>query len=172
MPSKKRNPSEELRQKGLSKDKPTLKIQGLYFYNLGNTTLQCLKDNNIISADLGIYGNKKPDQIVIRPDDRSILAYVEYKTEREFNTEAKRLAAFNEQIFVVQQIGCPLYIITDGTNTEWINPFQSIPGNNEKDNKNGKRVQILDEVGNPIRRSFNPELIKNSQNRSNEFKKL
>ena len=55
----KKDPSEELRQRGLTKDKPTLKIQDLYFYNLGSTTLECLKDNGIINANLGIYGKKK-----------------------------------------------------------------------------------------------------------------
>ena len=56
--SKKRDPSEEIRKKGLSKDKPTLKIQDLYFYDLGDTTLQCLKDNGFISSNLGAYGKK------------------------------------------------------------------------------------------------------------------
>lgn len=172
MAKARKDPSEELRQKGLSKDKPTLKISDLYFYNLGNTTLQCLKDNGIISGNLGSFSNKKPDQIVVKPDDRSIVVYVEFKQPKEFNKESKKLAAFNEQIFAVKHLGCPLYIITDGTQTEWLNPFQSIPGKDDKDSKNGVRVAILDEIGNPLTRKFDPEEIKHSSNRANEYKKL
>lgn len=164
--------SEDMRKKGLSKDKPTLKIQEYYFYNLGETTLQCLQDNGIISADYGAYGKKKPDQLVVSPTDRSIIAYIEYKQPKEFNSEAKRLKAFNEQIFAVKKIGCPLFIITDGTEAEWLNPFQSESGKDDSDRKNGKRVKIQDELGNPISRSFNPEEIKTKKNRSTEFKKL
>lgn len=169
---KKKDPSEELRQRGLTKDKPTLKIHNLYFYNLGNTTLQCLQDNGIINVTLGTYGNKKPDQIVVEPVSRFIVAYIEYKQPKEFDTESKKIGTFNEQIFAVKQIKCPLYIITDGTTTEWLNPYQSIPGDNDKDKQNGVRVRILDEVGNPLSRSFEPEKIKGMKNKVNEYKKL
>ena len=168
----KKDPSEELRQRGLSKDRPTLKIQNLYFYNLGATTLKCLQDNGIINVNLGTFGNKKPDQIVVDPDSRSIVAYIEYKKAKEFDTDAKKMGAFNEQIFVVKQIKCPLYIITDGTTTEWLNAFQSTPGADEKDRKNGNRVLIQDELGNPITRPFNPIQIKDSKKKNIEFKKL
>ncbi len=168
----KKDPSEELRQRGLTKDKPTLKIQDLYFYNLGATTLQCLQDNGIINVNIGIYGKKKPDQIVVDPISRAVVAYVEYKQPKEFDTESKKMGAFNEQIFAVKQIECPLFIITDGTTTEWLNPFQSVAGLDDKDKKNGTRVKILDEIGNPIVRSFEPEKIKVLKNKGNEFKKL
>jgi len=168
----KKDPSEELRKRSLSKDKPTLKIQNLYFYNLGETTLQCLQDNGIINVTLGSYKNKKPDQIVVDPSTRSIVAYIEYKKPKEFNTDAKKLVAFNEQIFVVKQVRCPLFILTDGTTTEWLNAYQSVPGNDEKDKKNGTRVSILDEIGNPLTCSFEPEKLNGMGNKINEIKKL
>lgn len=168
----KKDPSEELRQRGLTKDKPTLRINEFYFYNLGATTLSCLMNNGIIDVNYGSYGNKKPDQIVVNPETRSIVAYVEYKQPKEFKSETQKLKAFNEQIHVVKQIKCPLFIITDGTQTEWLNTFQSVGGDNDKDAVNGTRVIILDELGKPITKPFEPDKIKDMVNKNNEYKKL
>jgi type I restriction-modification system DNA methylase subunit len=122
--------SEELLQRNLLK-KPE-KIGKWDFYNIGNTTLKALKENNIIrNVDYGAVERKKVDAIIVFR--KNVIAVIEYKKPAEFNTKEKQKKAIQQEIEVAKKLGCRLIIATDTQETIWVN---ALTGKEIKDEKN------------------------------------
>jgi type I restriction-modification system DNA methylase subunit len=111
--------SEELLQRGLNK-KPE-KIGRWDFYNIGSTSIRALKENNIIhNIDYGkIIERKKVDGIIVR--QKEVIAIIENKTPKEFNTKVKQNKAIKQELAVAKKLGCPVIIATDTLQTIWVN---------------------------------------------------
>lgn len=75
--------SEELLQRGLSKDNPTARIGKWDYYAIGTTTLKALKSAKIIhNLDYGDLENKKIDALLVHK--KEVIAVVEFKQPKEF----------------------------------------------------------------------------------------
>ncbi len=111
--------SEELLQRGL--DKKTEKIGKWYFYNIGATSIKALKEYNIIrNVDYGqAIERKKVDGIIVY--QKNVIAIIENKTPKEFNTKAKQNKAIKQELTVAKKLDCPILIATDTQQTIWIN---------------------------------------------------
>ena|ERR1051326_5262567 len=106
--------SEELLQRDL-KENPE-KIGTWAFYNIGSTTINQLKKAGIIKKfDYGNIGNKKVDGIIV--DHKKVLAIVEYKDAKEFNTQKKKKDAIQQVIEVAKKLKVQLIIATDTQET-------------------------------------------------------
>ena len=129
--------SEELLQRDLIKNPD--KIGTWNFYNIGSTTVKTLKSANIIrNIDYGKdIDQKKIDALITKEKD--IIAIIEYKSPRNFNTEYKKNKAINQEINVAKQLNTKLMIATDTKETLWINV---LTGNTIKD-ENGKDFKYL-----------------------------
>lgn len=73
--------SEELIQKNLTEKGISF---GKYeFYNIGNTTINALKNYNIVpNKDYGKYKNLKPDALLVNRNNKNniqVIAVIEYK---------------------------------------------------------------------------------------------
>ncbi len=149
--------SEELLQRGLIKDSE--KIGKWEFYNIGATTLKALKRHKKIrDIDYGILEQKKPDALIIQ--QKQVIAVIEYKTPKEFKTEAQKKKAIKQEIEVAQKLGAKIFIATDTKEAVWVN---ASTGN-----------RIGDESGKEIKTLFDPknekvaELIKKIYDSINE----
>jgi type I restriction-modification system DNA methylase subunit len=126
--------SEELLQRDLLKNPE--KIGTWNFYNIGSTTVKQLKEADIIrSVDYGDVLNKKVDGIITK--QKEVIAIVENKSPREFNTKNKKDKAILQEIGVARKLRTKLIIVTDTQETLWIN---ATTGNSVRD-KNGKELK-------------------------------
>ena len=132
--------SEELLQRNLVSNPE--KIGKWDFYNIGATTLNALKKyKKIRDTDYGILERKKPDALIIQ--QKQVVAVVEYKTPKEFRTEAQKDKAIKQEIEVAKALKAKIFIATDTKETVWVN---SLTEN-----------RILDENGKEIKALFNPK---------------
>ena len=132
--------SEELLQRDLIKNPE--KIGTWNFYNIGATTVNGLKEYEIIrSVDYGKVSRKKVDAIITR--QKEVIAIVEYKSPKQFNTKEKKNKAIQQEIEVAKKLKTKLIIATDTQETLWINVAT---GNSVKDVK-----------GNDLKYLFNPK---------------
>ena len=116
------------------------------YYRLGNTTLGQLRKAGIIpKKHYASIGRKKPDGLVIHQG--RIIATVEYKPPGHLASEKKLAKAIKQEIEVARAL-CRLLIVTDGTQSFWLNALT------------GDR--ILDSNGNEVRDLFHPSLVKNT----------
>jgi type I restriction-modification system DNA methylase subunit len=132
--------SEELLQRNLIKNPE--KIGSWDFYNIGATSINALKEANIIrSIDYGNVGRKKVDGIITK--QKEIIAIVEYKHPKQFNTNAKKNNAILQEIEVAKKLKTKLIIATDTYETLWVNVAT------------GNSVQDIN--GNELKYIFNPK---------------
>jgi type I restriction enzyme M protein len=132
--------SEELLQRDLIKNPE--KIGTWNFYNIGTTTINALKEVDIIrSIDYGDVSRKKVDAIITR--QKEVIAIVEYKSPKQFNTKNKKNSAISQEIEVAKKLKTKLIIATDTQETLWINVAT---GNSIKDSQ-----------GNDFKYLFNPK---------------
>lgn len=132
--------SEELLQRNLIKNPE--KIGTWNFYNIGSTNINALKEAGIIrSIDYGDIALKKVDAIITK--QKEVIAIVEYKQPRQFNTKNKKNEAVLQEIEVAKKLKTKLIIATDTQETLWINVTT---GNSVKD-----------ENGNEFKYFFNPK---------------
>ena len=138
--------SEELLQRDLI-DNPE-KIGNWNFYNIGATTIKNLKQSKIINDfDYESIDKRKPDGLIVY--NKNVLVTIENKKPTEFNTEEKKNKAIKQTVDVAKILKSKLAIITDTTETIWVNAFT------------GDR--IIDEYGKELNMIFNykdPELPK------------
>ena len=138
--------SEELLQRDLI-DNPE-KIGNWNFYNIGATTIKNLKQSKIINDfDYESIDKRKPDGLIVY--NKNVLVTIENKKPTEFNTEEKKNKAIKQAVDVAKILKSKLAIITDTTETIWVNAFT------------GDR--IIDEDGKELNMIFNyrdPELPK------------
>ncbi len=151
--------SEELLQRGLNKEPE--KIGKWDFYNIGSTTIDALKQHNIIrNIDYGAVGRKKVDGIII--DQKNVIAIIENKTPKEFNTQAKQNKAIKQEMAVAKKLDCPIVIATDTQQTIWVNTLTgekilNEDGSDVSDNwsptqvtKNDNLVKLIEKIINSI----------------------
>ncbi|WP_341757393.1 hypothetical protein [Candidatus Tisiphia endosymbiont of Ditula angustiorana] len=125
--------SEELLQRDLIKNPQ--KIGTWNFYNIGATTISALIKADIIrSIDYGDVSNKRVDAIITK--QKEVIAIVEFKLPKNFNTKDKKNNAILQEIEVAKKLKTKLIIATDTLETVWINVAT---GNNVKT----KKVMIL-----------------------------
>ncbi|WP_341754078.1 hypothetical protein [Candidatus Tisiphia endosymbiont of Dioctria rufipes] len=87
--------SEELLQRDLIKNPP--KIGTWNFYNIGATTISALKKYDIIrSIDYGSVEYRKVDAIIVK--QKEVIAIIEYKHPKQFNTVDKKNQAILQGI--------------------------------------------------------------------------
>lgn len=130
--------SEELLQRDLL-DKPE-KIGDWNFYNIGATTINALKNNNIIPQKS--YAQeiklKKPDALIVI--DQNVIALIEHKTPKQLSTDRLKEKAIEQEINVAKAIDANILIVTDTKNiTFWINPHT---GEKIKD-ENGNEITLM-----------------------------
>lgn len=131
--------SEELLQRNLIKNPQ--KIGTWNFYNIGATTISALKGADIIrSIDYGSVECRKVDAIIAK--QKEIIAIIEYKHPKQFNTVDKKNQAILQGIEVAKKLKTKLIIATDTQETLWINVATE---NN-----------IEDANGNAFKYKFNP----------------
>lgn len=132
--------SEELLQRNLVRSPE--KIGTWNFYNIGATTVNALKEANIIrSVDYGNVAQKKVDAIIVK--QKEVIAIIEYKHPRKFNTAGKRDSAISQELEVARRLKAKLIIATDTQETLWIN------------SATGHAIQ--DQNGNDFKYHFNPK---------------
>jgi len=132
--------SEELLQRNLIKNPE--KIGSWDFYNIGTTSINALKESDIIrSVDYGDIARKKVDGIIIK--QKEVIAIVEYKHPKQFNTKNKKNNAILQGIEVAKKLKTKLIIATDTYETLWVNVAT------------GNSVQ--DENGNDFKYIFDPK---------------
>src|SRR5438128_1275195 len=103
--------SEELLQRNLRE-----KIGIWDFYNIGSTTINQLKKLGIIrSIDYGDVERKKVDAIIM--ENKRVIAIIEYKSPRNFNTQNKKNQAIQQEFEVAKKLGTKLIIATDKQET-------------------------------------------------------
>lgn len=128
--------SEELLQRDLIKNPG--KIGTWNFYNIGATSINTLKEAGIIrSIDYGHVSRKKVDAIITR--QKEVIAIVEYKSPKQFNTQKKKNRAILQEIEVAKKLQTKLIIITDTQETIWIN----VATNNRVKDRNGNNLNYL-----------------------------
>ncbi len=110
--------SEELLQRDLIKNPK--KIGTWDFYSIGSTTINNLKEAGIIrSIDYGDISRKKVDGIITK--QKEVVAIIEYKSPKQFNTQEKKNKAILQEIQVAKKLNAKLIIATDTQETIWIN---------------------------------------------------
>jgi len=130
--------SEELLQRDLLKNPQ--KIGTWSFYNIGATTINALKEADIIrSIDYGDVSRKKVDAIITR--QKEVIAIVEYKSPKQFNTKNKKDSAILQEIEVARKLKTKLVIATDTQETLWINVAT---GNSVKDTEGNNFKYLFD----------------------------
>jgi type I restriction-modification system DNA methylase subunit len=118
------------------------------YYRLGATTLDQLRNNGIIpKRDYQKLKAKKPDGLVLYHGD--IKAVVEYKQPKDLASEKQIDKAIKQEIDVAKAL-CKILIVTDGSQTFWINAL------------NGERV--MDAKGHAVSTVFHPFAVKNTAN--------
>lgn len=131
--------SEELLQRGLSKDNPTARIGKWDYYAIGTTTLKALKSAKIIhNLDYGDLENKKIDALLVHK--KEVIAVVEFKQPKEFKTTTQKQKAIAQEIEVARKLGAKILIATDTVEAIWVNVFT--------------QARITDEKGEPITTLF------------------
>lgn len=131
--------SEELLQRNLL-DNPQ-KIGEWNFYNIGSTTIKTLKEHGIIrDIDYGTdVDTKKVDGLIT--DGNRVVAVIENKSPVQFKTEKQKEKAIDQELKVAEKL-TKLLIVTDTTETLWINAMNGEP--------------IKDEKGNQLKQVFKP----------------
>jgi hypothetical protein len=126
----------------------TLPLQiGKYtYYRLGSTTLSQLRTRGIIpKKNYSALEAKKPDGLVVFHG--AIKAVVEYKQPSTLRSEKAIEKAIKQELGVAKAL-CKIMILTDGSQSFWINAL------------NGHR--IVDSGGNELRTVFHPFVAKNT----------
>ena len=128
--------SEELLQRDLIENPE--KIGNWNFYNIGATTIKNLKQSKIINDfDYESIDKRKPDGLIVY--NKNVLVTIENKKPSEFNTEEKKNKAIKQAVDVAKILKSKLAIITDTTETIWVNAFT---GDRIID-ENGKELNII-----------------------------
>ena len=126
--------SEELLQRNLIKSPE--RIGNWYYYNIGSTTINALKNANIIkSKDYKGISNKRVDAIIISPT-KEVIAIIEFKNPSRLKTPQDIKKAIQQEIFVAKGLNTKLLIVTDTKKTFWIN----VATGNEVVNHDGDKI--------------------------------
>ncbi len=154
--------SEELLQRDLIKNPP--KIGTWNFYNIGATSINALKNAEIIRAiDYGDVARKKVDAIITR--QKEVIAIIEYKSPKQFNTENKRDRAISQGIAVARKLKAKLIIATDTNDTIWVN----VATNNLIQSKNGDNFKYKFDPNDPALQKIITEIIQSINDKNDKI---
>ncbi|MDT8783086.1 MAG: N-6 DNA methylase [Candidatus Bathyarchaeota archaeon] len=132
--------SEELSQKGLTKH--GLMIGNYEFYNIGCSTLNQLKKNQIIpDRDYKEYGTRKPDALLVDRRNKNqikVICVIENKDNGKFSSENEKTGSIRQCNDLCQELNAEVGIATDLTSFIWFNPRYNDTTNNYSDQTTGK----------------------------------
>ena len=138
--------SEELLQRDLLENPE--KIGTWNFYNIGSTTIKDLAISGIIRrVDYGSVSNKKPDALITK--GKEVIAIIENKQPKEFNTKKKQDNAIRQEIEVAKALQTKLLIATDTQETIWVNV---LTGNKIKDKDGNEFKYNFDKTDNKLQK--------------------
>lgn len=90
--------------------------------SLGATTINDLiKSGKLNTIRVTKNVGKKPDVLIVNKN-REAVVFIEFKKPEEFNTDAKKQKAIDQEIGVAKEIGAKIYVVTDGEVFLWLNP--------------------------------------------------
>ena len=164
--------SEELIQKKLTKN--GLLIGNYQYYNIGNTTLNQLKQHNIIPKNnYDKYSKRKPDALLVDRTNKSnpiVICVIEYKNIGKFQSKKDKIKTLEQCNDVAQVLNAKIGIATDGEQFIWFNPNHKNKSTEYKD----KTTKILrsytiieNENGLPFTQNF---IIDQKQNELEVYK--
>lgn len=117
------------------------KIGALNYYSMGETTINQLQGNNLISSKTKKFPKKKPDAIITN-DKKDVIVYIENKDIGLIDTEEDIQSAIDQELEVAKAVKAPIFIVTDTVKSIWINTYT------------GER--ILNDDGSELRTVFKP----------------
>lgn len=133
--------SEELISKGL--DERGVEIGSYEYYDTNRTNLNTFKTFGVVAEkNYGRYGKREPDGLLVDRADRTnlrVIAVVEFKSPKEFNSERLRKKALEQCNDVCQVLGATFGVVSDRNGYIWINPHQSDKKNNYIDVTTGAK---------------------------------
>jgi type I restriction-modification system DNA methylase subunit len=117
------------------------KLAEFEYFQIGATTFNQLQKANLMPNTFSqAYSNHKPDRIIVdrRQKTPAIIAIIEDKPSGRFNSDAETLKAIRQCNNYCHEVGAIIGAATDGVETYWINPRQSVPDYDYVDKVAGK----------------------------------
>lgn len=132
---------EELQSLGY--EKTGIYIGEYEYYPLQRTSLNQYKKAKVIPLkDYGKYGSRQPDGLLVDRTNKEnirVIAVVEYKQSKDFQTDAQKKMAFEQCNDLCQELNSIFGVISDGDNYVWINPQMGSLENEYKDRTTGRK---------------------------------
>lgn len=137
------------------------KICEFEYFNIGDVTFNQLSVYGITPKTFdGRYSNKRPDRLIVKRRNKTtpeVIAVIEDKDGGMFGNDLERKKAIQQCNNYCQEVGAKIGIITDGTETIWINPRDKNKDNTYIDvNTQVERsyARIKNEDNTPVKDSF------------------
>lgn len=124
MGRKKYEVSEEILQRGILSNPD--KIGKFTYYNIGNTSIGSLRENNLIPDRDYKNESRKPDGLIV-DDTKRVIAVIENKNLKKYSTEKLKTDAINQALDVAEDLGAKFVISTDSVNSSWYSVFTKTP---------------------------------------------
>ena len=124
MARKKYKVSEEILQRGILSNPD--KIGKYTYYNIGNTSVGCLRDTNLIPNKDYKNEDRKPDGLIV-DNTKRVIAVIENKNLAKYKTATLKASATKQALEVAQDLGAKFVISTDSLNSQWYSAFDNKP---------------------------------------------
>ncbi|MBE7713129.1 MAG: N-6 DNA methylase [Cyanobacteria bacterium SIG26] len=124
MARKKYEVSEEILQRGILTNPD--KIGKYTYYNIGNTMIGALRDNNLIPNKDYKNEDRKPDGLIV-DNTKRVIAVIENKNLAKYKTASLKASATKQALEVAQDLGAKFVISTDSVNSQWYSAFDNKP---------------------------------------------
>ena len=124
MARKKYKVSEEILQRGILSNPD--KIGKYTYYNIGNTSVGCLRDTNLILDKDYKHEDRKPDGLIV-DNTRRVIAVIENKNLEKYKTASLKSSATKQALEVAKDLGAKFVISTDSVNSQWYSAFDNKP---------------------------------------------
>ena len=124
MARKKYEVSEEILQRGILTNPD--KIGKYTYYNIGNTMIGSLRDNNLIPNKDYKNEDRKPDGLIV-DNTKRVIAVIENKNLAKYKTASLKASATKQALEVAQDLGAKFVISTDSVNSRWYSAFDNKP---------------------------------------------
>lgn len=124
MARKKYKVSEEILQRGILSNPD--KIGKYTYYNIGNTSVGCLRDTNLIPDKDYKNEDRKPDGLIV-DNTKRVIAVIENKNLEKYKTASLKSSATKQALEVAKDLGAKFVISTDSVNSQWYSAFDNKP---------------------------------------------
>lgn len=124
MARKKYKVSEEILQRGILSNPD--KIGKYTYYNIGNTSVGCLRDTNLIPDKDYKNEDRKPDGLIV-DNTKRVIAVIENKNLEKYKTASLKSLATKQALEVAKDLGAKFVISTDSVNSQWYSAFDNKP---------------------------------------------